>query len=103
MATVRTAISLDAELLREVNELAQQMNIPRSEVFARAAEHYVRKQESRRLLDRINSVYAGEPNSDDLDLAAHMKALRRRLATEGNRLSVVTASGCCARRRVGRA
>ncbi len=81
MARVRTAISLDEELLHEVDELAQRMKLSRSEVFARAAKDFVHKQESRQMLAELNPTY-GEPDADEQDLALHMKALRRRVAED---------------------
>jgi metal-responsive CopG/Arc/MetJ family transcriptional regulator len=82
MATVRTAISLDEHLFREMDDLARSMKVSRSELFARAASDYVRRQESRAMLEQINRAYAEEPDADERDLRSHMEALRRRVAGE---------------------
>lgn len=60
MATVKTAISLDRELLQEIDAVATETGQPRSRVLADAAREYLRLRESRRLLDELNRVYSEE-------------------------------------------
>lgn len=60
MPTVKTAISLDRELLQEIDAVATETGRPRSRVLADAAREYLRHRESRRLLDELNRAYPPE-------------------------------------------
>ena len=57
MSTVKTAISLQRSLFERVDELAQELDIPRSRIFAMAAEEFIQRFENRKLLEAINEVY----------------------------------------------
>lgn len=78
MAAVKTAISLDETIFHEVDALARRMNISRSAVFARAAQNFVRRQQNRELLEKINRAYATDPDADEQATRLHMQALQRR-------------------------
>ncbi len=43
MATIKTAISLQDSLFAQVNELAQKLNVSRSQVIALALEEFVQR------------------------------------------------------------
>jgi len=64
MPAVKTAISLDRELLQEIDAVASETGRPRSRVLADAAREYLRHRESRRLLDELNRVYSEEEGRD---------------------------------------
>lgn len=57
MSVIKTAISLDEELLRRVDAVARELDEPRSRVLARAAEDFLRARESRQLLARLDRAY----------------------------------------------
>lgn len=57
MPTVKTAISLRKSLFERVDELAQELDIPRSHVFVLAVEEFIQRHENRKLLKAINEVY----------------------------------------------
>lgn len=78
MAAVKTAISLDETIFHDVDALARRMNISRSEVFARAAQDFVRRQQNRELLEKINRAYATDPDAGEQAARLHMQALQRR-------------------------
>ena len=61
MAKTKTAISIQRSLFKDVTRLAHKMQISRSELFARAAEDFIKGQKSRDILRRLNEVYA-EPD-----------------------------------------
>jgi len=82
MAAVKTAISLDESLFRDVDALARRMNISRSEVFARAAQDFVRRQQTRDMLEELNRAYATEPDADERAGRLHRQALQRRLEAD---------------------
>ncbi len=75
MAIVKTAVSVDAELFKEAHRLARKLGIPRSRLFSLALEEYMRQEESKLLLERLNRVYAG--GSDQADRKA-MGAMKRK-------------------------
>ena len=57
MSTVKTAISLRESLFEQVDALAQELDIPRSHVFALAVEEFLQRYENRKLLEAIDEVY----------------------------------------------
>jgi metal-responsive CopG/Arc/MetJ family transcriptional regulator len=57
MAVVKTAISLESSLFEQVNELAEELNVSRSGFFALAAQEFIARHESRKLLDALNAAY----------------------------------------------
>ena len=77
--TVKTAISLDRELFERAEALAGTLELTRSGLVALALGDFLRRHESRRLLDRLNDVY-GEPE-DESERASRkgMRDLQRRL------------------------
>ncbi len=70
MANVKTAISIQESLFEKVEELADRLKVSRSRVFVLALEEFIRRQENRSLLERINAAYQDEPE------AAEKKRLR---------------------------
>jgi predicted transcriptional regulator len=73
-SVIKTAISLDEELLRRVDAVARELDEPRSRVLARAAEDFLRRLENQHLLESLNRAYSDEvPGPEE----AAEKALRR--------------------------
>jgi metal-responsive CopG/Arc/MetJ family transcriptional regulator len=58
MAKTKTAISIPRSLFNEVTRLARKMHISRSELFAKAAADFIKRQKNRDILHRLNEVYA---------------------------------------------
>lgn len=56
MATVKTAISLDAGLFDQAQKAARKLGIPRSRLFSFALEEFLAQQTNRELLERLNAV-----------------------------------------------
>ena len=83
MPTVKTAISLEQDLMAKVQEIACTMNISRSRVFALAAEEFVRRQENRKLLEKIDAAYEGEPDPEEqIRLRASRRSFRKLIEGE---------------------
>jgi predicted transcriptional regulator len=57
MSTVKTAISLKESLFRRVDQLARELDMPRSHIFALAVEEFIQRYENRKLLNTINEAY----------------------------------------------
>ena len=71
MATVKTAISLHKQLLKEADLIAQEMKLSRSGLVALALEEYVSRRFNRELLHSINEAH------DEKADPAERKYLRR--------------------------
>lgn len=65
MATVKTALSIDESLFERAEALADELDVPRSRVFAMALEEFLRKYEGQKLMERIDAVYADEEKADE--------------------------------------
>ena len=62
MTTTKTAISLEESLFRQVDELASEMQIPRSRLFVKAVEEFIQRHQNQQLLADINAAYDEEPD-----------------------------------------
>lgn len=78
MAIVKTAISIQESLFERADALAQQLHLSRSQLFARALDEFLRKHESRRLLEAINSALESEPDPGEAERMRLMRQKQRR-------------------------
>ena len=62
MPHVKTAISLQDSLFKQVEELARHLHVSRSQLCAMALEAFLRQYENQQLMERLNQAY-----SDNLD------------------------------------
>jgi len=67
MPTIKTAISIDESLYRKAEEMAKELQISRSLLYARAVEEFVRSYERNQILRELNEVYGEEMKAQDLD------------------------------------
>ncbi len=67
MATVKTAISLSQPLAKRVDAWARRMKVPRSRLCAMALEDFLRRQENKELVRRINEAYSDAPDQEEKD------------------------------------
>jgi len=79
MANIKTAISLQKSLFDQVDALADEMKVSRSRVFALAVEDFVRRHQSRRLLERINTAYDDAPDPTEAALRRRLRRPHRRI------------------------
>jgi len=79
MATIKTAISLQASLFEQVETLARSLNVSRSQVVALALEEFVQRYQNRELLEALNHVYADISDTDDLPRTPARKGQHRRM------------------------
>ena len=56
---MKTAISLPDALFEDVDQTAQAMGIPRSQLFARAVSEYIRRHKREQITQQLNEVYEG--------------------------------------------
>ncbi len=78
MAKMKTAISIKESLFREVDVLAHKMHISRSDLFTKAVEDFIKRQQNVEILHRLNKVY-DEPDEKERKWHSQTKARHRRL------------------------
>ena len=79
MATIKTAISLQESLFAQVEDLAQHLNVSRSQVVALALEEFIRRHQNRQLLDAINRAYDAQNDADELERTPSRRQHHRRI------------------------
>jgi metal-responsive CopG/Arc/MetJ family transcriptional regulator len=55
---MKIAISIPDNMFREVKRMAEEQKRSRSEIIVEAVREYLRDLETRRMIDRLNEVYA---------------------------------------------
>ena len=79
MGSIKTAISLDENLLKHVDKLSEEMQISRSRLFTLAMNEYLKKQENQALLARLNQAYADGHSEEEGMLMQSMKDKHSRM------------------------
>lgn len=64
MPNIKTAISIEKPILDQVNDLAKDLNISRSRLFAIAAQEFIQRHANMELLQAINDAYDDLPEVD---------------------------------------
>lgn len=70
---VKTAISLQEELFKEVNKLAGELHVSRSRLFVMAVQEFIKKKESQNLLSQINNAFSDQPDSEEIKIHGKMR------------------------------
>ncbi len=79
MESIKTAISIEKSLFAQANALARKLKVSRSRLFVLALEDFIREQENRELLEKINAVYENEPDESEKTLRRKARKSHRRL------------------------
>jgi predicted transcriptional regulator len=79
VTSVKTAISMPKSLFDQVDDLAEELQVPRSQVIALAVEELIRRHENRRILTALNEVYEDAPEPSDDALHQGMRRQQREL------------------------
>jgi len=75
---MKIAISVPDPLSRAADRTARRMRIPRSQLYARALEAYLKRAERPDITERLNAVYARGKNRPDPAWLAHgLEVIRR--------------------------
>ncbi len=82
MAHIKTAISVNKPLFDEVEALAREMEVSRSEVFALAAREYIQRHKSHKIMEAINAAYGDVPDENEESLHRQMRRKQRRLVED---------------------
>ncbi len=75
---MKTAISLEDDLLKEADRTAHAMGLSRSRLFSLALEDYLRHRRQEQMVERLNEVYADHPDPSDARIVQGMKRKFRR-------------------------
>lgn len=75
---MKTAISIEDELLQEADQTARLMGLSRSRLFAVAVRDFLNRQRQEQMLLRLNEVYGKSPDPNEKRLLRGMKAKTRR-------------------------
>ena len=78
-SSVKTAISLRQPLFDVVNDLASEMKISRSKVFVLAVEDFIKKNENKKILSKINESFNDNPNDEEIENNKLMKSKQRKI------------------------
>ena len=73
MHTMKTAISLEDELLQRADHTAREMGVSRSRLFSLALESYLRQRRNKEIVDQLNKVYAEAPGLEERRTVAGIK------------------------------
>jgi len=80
MRKAKTAISIDHSLLIETDQIAKELDIPRSQIISDALSDYLQQHRNRQLLAQINAACSNEPDDSDLE---SMKIMHSHLKKQG--------------------
>ena len=72
-SNMKTAISIDDGLLKEVDEAAQKMGLSRSRLFALAVGDFLRRRQREEMLLRLNEVYGNGLDPTEKTLVSQIK------------------------------
>ncbi len=64
MPNIKTAISIEKTIFDQVNDLAKNLNISRSRLFAIAVQEFIQRHTNMELLQAINKAYDDLPDLD---------------------------------------
>ncbi len=79
MTTVKTSISIQKALFDQVNELAADLQILRSQLFVLAVEEFIKRHENRKILEALNAAYSDAPDPSEEVLREGMRRKHRQL------------------------
>jgi metal-responsive CopG/Arc/MetJ family transcriptional regulator len=82
MPGVKTAISMDEELLIKVNRLSNDLHVSRSRVFTLAVQDYLKKQENQSLLAQLNEAYEDFPDEEEKGISKSMQIKHKKMVEQ---------------------
>lgn len=81
-SNMKTAVSMDDELLREADETARQLGLSRSRLFALAVGDFLQRRRQQNMLRQLNEIYAEGLEPAQKRLLSGIKAKVRRTVKE---------------------
>ena len=70
---MKTAISLDGNLLQKADETARALGLTRSRLFSLALEDYLRRMQQQRMIEQLDQVYSEPTQPSEARTAKRMK------------------------------
>lgn len=70
---MKTAISIPDSLFDNVEEIAEELHISRSQLFADAVREYIEKVRNRKILESINAAYSEVETEEDTKIRSQGK------------------------------
>ncbi len=70
---MKTAISLDDDLLKAADDAARRLGLSRSRLFAIAVSDFLKRELNEKMLQELNAVYSDGAKSVDKPLLRRMK------------------------------
>jgi metal-responsive CopG/Arc/MetJ family transcriptional regulator len=66
---MKTAVSLPDDLFFQIEKMAKKLDIPRSQIYARALEEYIEHHRTDHVTEKLNQVYRKASDKSDSDKA----------------------------------
>lgn len=82
MHTMKTAISVDDQLMIAADRAAREIGVSRSRLFSLALKDYLRKRQQDKIVEQLNQVYGSKPDAAKKRTAARLKTKFRRTIKE---------------------
>ena len=79
MSAVKTAISLEEDLFRQVCKMAEDLSISRSRLFTLAISDYLFRHESECLLKELNETYGNKSDTEQTVFTEVMRCKNRQM------------------------
>lgn len=79
MTTIKTAVSIEEGLFYQADELAREMQVSRSRLFALALENYVAQYNNRKITEILNEVYADGLTAEEVETLEAMRRYQAKL------------------------
>jgi len=65
MTSIKTAVSIEENLFNQAEDLAEELQVSRSRLVSMALEHLIRDYQTKRLVEKLNEVYADGPTEEE--------------------------------------
>ena len=75
MTTIKTAVSIEKSLFNQADELAEEWQVSRSRLVSIALERLIRDHQTKKLVEKLNEVYADGPTEEEKLWSEHMATL----------------------------
>jgi metal-responsive CopG/Arc/MetJ family transcriptional regulator len=75
---MKIAISIPDDVFKEVERMAKEQKKSRSQIFAAAAREYIRRSETRRIIEKLDEVYAQPDSPDEMARRKAMEEYQRK-------------------------
>jgi len=82
MGSIKTAISIDEPLFEQVENLAHELNISRSRIFAMAVTEFIQRHRNQQLLEAINAAYDDVPEISEESLQSKMRSKQLKMVRD---------------------